>query len=201
MNRNLNELISAGKIRGIIDTDTKAAITLRERSQVMAALRALGFSFQEIGEYHNRSRQRIDQLLPCGEVARSERPDPDVLATQIWIESVTDMTWWGTGNRLKHKRMVSVFRNSNYPWSESRKLAKRFSISKLRMILFVSFGVKPSDKNVTTWLKIKSKKMSKRQIFDHLNRGQILKTSVRLFNREWSNLGLIAKIKSEDRFE
>lgn len=196
MEEKLKTLILAGIARGIEEDRTKQASELQGQSEIMLSLRYLGFSLKEIGQYFDRTRQWVNQLLPDGYMAAPmvvDRPDPDDLAHTIWTESMTDLEWWGSKGRLNQARLVNRFRVCNYSWAESREFAKKHSINKLYAVLTITFGLDLTSESIINWFNLLIENHSKNEILDIINGDQKLQVSRRLFDRYWSELGLYAK--------
>lgn len=195
-------LILAGLARDIGEEDTKRALGLKDQKPVMLNLRSLGFSFEEIGSYYGRTRAWAANLLPEGDRAAPQiidRPDPDKIALAIWVESAEDLTWWGAGSRLLYEKMVDRFRDYKYSWNEARAAAKKYSISKLDVIMLVSFQVVQEDQK--EWFQGLLESHTKAAIFQKVNKGQPLQVRVRSFNRVWSDFGLRSPHRAKTRFE
>ncbi len=205
MESKLEILVLAGIDRAITEDDTKDAAALGDQKPVMLALRKLGYSFKEIGGFFNRTPQWANNLLPRGSQAAplvvADRIDPDKLAAAIWAEAAADLTWWGSRGRLIHVKLVKRFRDNKYSWTEARDYAKRYSISKLKVILMVTFRVTVTDEGMTEWFQGLLELHTKAEIFQKINEGQALQTEVRSFNRTWVELGLKSLRKARVRFE
>lgn len=202
MESKVKALILSGLERGIDEKKTQKALALKDQGSVMLGLRELGFSFKEIGFYYDKTRAWAAQLLPEGGQAASQifdRPDPEELAQAIWVEAARDLTWWGSRGRLIYEKLVVRFRDHEYSWREARAYAKKYSISKLDVIMLVSFGIGPEDQE--EWFQGLLKAHTKAGIFQIVNNGQNLKVEVRSFNRAWIGMGLKSPRKARIRFE
>ncbi len=199
-NKEKAALILSGLDRGIDEKDTKKALGLKGQKSIMLGLRTLGFSFEEIGAYYDRTRAWAANLLPEGDRAAPQAIDrlaPDEIAKAIWTESAEDLAWWGS--RLVYKRMVDRFRDHKYSWKESRAYAKKYNISKLDVIMLVTFGIVPDGQK--KWFEGLIEGRTKAAIFQMVNEGQALQVGVRSFNRTWSELGLRSPYRAKVRFE
>lgn len=193
-------LILAGKERypRISEVNIRGALGMEDRTEAMIELRALGFSCQEIGEYYGVTRQRIEQLVPGGDRASArnkEEIEPEDLMREIWSEACNDVSWWGPGGRLVKSEIVDRFLSRGFTYGRARDLARETSISKLDVILRVSFGIRPTHEDKIVWFKEKIETLSKAEIFTLINSKQVLQIPHHTFINVWRGLGLRVKIR------
>lgn len=194
------ELIEAGESRypRISEVNIRCALAIEDRTQAMTELRELGFSHEEIGQYYGVSRQRVEQLVPSGgraAVKNKEKVEPDVLMWQIWEKACNDLSWWGPGGRLVKGFIVDAFLSQGFTYGRARDLARETNVSKLDVILRVSFGISPTHEDKIMWFKDKIETLSKAEIFTLINSKQVLQIPHHTFINVWRGLGLQVKIR------
>lgn len=196
----LQALIKAGEERypRISEVNIRGALGVEDRTEAMIELRALGFSCQEIGEYYGVTRQRVEQLVPGGgraSVRNKEEIESDVLMREIWSEACNDVSWWGPGGRLVKSEIVDRFLSRKFTYGRARDLARETSISKLDVILRVSFGIKLTHEDKIVWFKDKIETLSKAEILTLINSKQVLQVPFHTFINVWRGLDLQVKIR------
>jgi len=193
MTNELEVLLQAATRRNISARAATASAEMTDRVQSMEALKGLGFSLQDIGTFYDLTRQRVQQLIgdsKRAEPINREKVDPDVLMMQIWQEANEDMDWWGTNGRLIKSRIVSKFLDEDYTYERARSLARTVGISKLDVILRVTFGLDGSHEAKVAWFNEMIKSYSKAEILDAINGSQLLEIPQYTFIRVWRELGL-----------
>lgn len=193
MTDELAVLLQAATKRNISHQSTEAAAGMTDRVQSMEALKGLGFSLQDIGTFYNLTRQRVQQLIGDSrraEPINREKVDPETLMMGIWKEAHQDKSWWGTNGRLIKSRIVSKFLDQDYTYERARSLARSVGISKLDVILRVTFGLDDTHEAKVTWFNEMIKSYSKAEILDIINGSQLLKIPEYTFIRIWRELGL-----------
>lgn len=205
MSNNLKVLILAGMARGIPEQKTRKAMALKSQRSVvsvMKSLRKLGYSLREIGAYYNRTDTWAGALLPRGGKAAPlimNQEDPDKIAPGIWQEAISDLSWWGIQGRLRHSRLVERFRDHDHSWEKSRSFAKKYSLSKLMVILTTSFGIEPTEEAMIKWFEGLIEVHTRNEILAMINERQSLQVSERMFNRIWFALELGKKKKAMNK--
>lgn len=193
MTNKLAVLLQAATKRNISQESTKAAAKMADRVQSMEALKGLGFSLQDIAGYNNLTRQRVQQLIGSSrraEPVNREKVDASVLAMEIWEEANRDLSWWGTNGRLRKSRIVDRFLNQDYTYERARSLARTVGVSKLDVILRVTFGLDDSHEAKVSWFNDMIKSYSKAEILETINKSQLLEIPRYTYIRVWRELGL-----------
>lgn len=193
MTDELAVLLEAATKRNISHQPTKAAAEMTDRVQSMEALKGLGFSQADIGLLYGLTRQRIQQLIGNSRRAlpvNREKVDAETLMAKIWGEANQDLTWWGTNGRLIKSRIVTEFLDQDYTYERARSLARTVGISKLDVILRVTFGLDGTHEAKVSWFNEMIKSYSKAEILDVINKSQLLEIPEYTFIRIWRELGL-----------
>lgn len=193
MTDELAVLLQAATKRNISYQPTKAAAEMTDRVQSMEALKGLGFSLADIGAFYSLTRQRVQQLIGDSrraEPINREKVDVEALMMEIWGEALQDLTWWGTNGRLIKSRIVTKFLDQDYTYERARSLARTAGISKLDVILRVTFGLDDTHEAKVTWFHEMIKSYSKKEILASINASQELKIPEYTFIRVWRELGL-----------
>ena len=186
----LNMLISRGMEHDprITPSSVRLAVDHISRTQAMQALKDLGFTFEEIGNYYGVSRQRVKQVIPSSRIAsprNREQFTPEEIALEIWRAACNDMEWWGGSGRIIKVKIEQAFYDKGYTWKRARELAPMVNVSKADAILRGLYDVEPTEEAKVIWFAEQMGTRSKDEIFDFLNRGQVLQLKIHTFMRTW----------------
>lgn len=193
MTDELAVLLQAATKRNISSQSTGIAAGMTDRVQSMEALKGLGFSLQDIGTFYGLTRQRVQQLIGDSrraEPVNREKIDAETLMMEIWTEANEDLSWWGTNGRLIKTRIVSKFLDQDYTYERARSLARTVGISKLDVILRVTFQLGSTHEAKVAWFYEMIKLYSKAEILEAINGSQLLTIPRYTFIRVWRELGL-----------
>lgn len=199
----LNVLVVAGGEHDpkISEGSVCVAVGHVSRTQAMIALKALGFTFEEIGAHYDVTRQRVEQLVPGGPKAtprNKEQVTVEALSLEIWQAACHDLAWWGeTSGRMIKVKIEQAFYDKGYTWKRARELASSVNVSKTDVILRGLYGVEPTEEAKVAWFAEQMTTRSKDEIFDFLNKGQVLQLKIHTFMRTWR--AVLRKMREDSR--